>query len=77
MTDAELIARQAKTIEEQRDHIKDLHTRINKAHFLLYGCGGPLNDNFLKFNKDQQQLCHSIDDILGEPDRDYGRQEDD
>lgn len=77
MTDAELIARQAKTIEEQRDHITDLHERINRAQLHMICIGGPLNDNKLGYTKEQRMVFHRISETLGTLDRDYWRQEDD
>lgn len=60
MTDQELIARQAKTIEELRDEVADLKERIRKATLRMICIGGPLNDNVLGFNQAQRLVFHSI-----------------
>jgi len=53
MTDTELIARQAKQIEELRDRVADLKGRAERAASHIYCIGGPLNDNKLNYSKPQ------------------------
>ena len=53
MTEQELIARQAKQIEELRDEVDDLKERSKKACMHIYCIGGPLNDNKLGYSKPQ------------------------
>ena len=53
MTTEELIARQAKQIEELRDENAELKERARKARLHIYCIGGPLNDNKLGYTKDQ------------------------
>ena len=53
MTDAELIARQSKQLEELRDEVADLKERIRKARMHIYCIGGPLNDNRLGYSRPQ------------------------
>jgi hypothetical protein len=60
MTDAELIARQAKLIEEMRDKIAELHEGIRKACLHIVCIGGPLNDNKLHYSKEQLVIFQRI-----------------
>lgn len=53
MSDSELIARQAKQIEELKDENTDLKNRIKNARMHIYCIGGPLNDNKLVYSNDQ------------------------
>ena len=53
MTDTELIARQAKQIEELRDRVADLKGRAERAASHIYCIGRPLNDNKLNYSKPQ------------------------
>lgn len=53
MTDTELIARQAKQIEELRDKVSDLKSRAERAASHIYCVGGPLNDNRLNYSRPQ------------------------
>ncbi len=53
MTEDELIARQAKQLEELRDEAADLKQRAQRARSLIYCIGGPLNDNKLGYSKPQ------------------------
>ncbi len=65
MTEAELIARQAKQIEELRDEVDDLKARANKALMHIYCIGGPLNDNKLGYSRAQMVTFSRISDELG------------
>ena len=53
MTKVELIAIQAKKIEEQKLIIKDYKTRMRNIYNIIYCIGGPLNDNKLHYTKEQ------------------------
>lgn len=64
MTEAELIARQAKQIEELRDEVADLKKRADRARSLIYCIGGPLNDNKLGYSKPQMVTFSRIADEL-------------
>ena len=66
MTEAELIARQARQIEELRDEVADLRCRSRKAWGHIYGIGGPLNDNKLGYSKEQMVTFARIADALGD-----------
>jgi hypothetical protein len=67
MTDAELIARQAKQIAEQEDLIADYEERMRLARGYIYCIGGPLNDNVLRYSGEQKVTFQRIADALGEP----------
>jgi hypothetical protein len=60
MRDVELIARQAKRIEELQDEVSDLKDRIYKAISHMICIGGPLNDNVLHFTQEQRAVFHRI-----------------
>ena len=53
MTKTELIARQAKKIEELRDRVVDYENRIDRARKHIICIGGPMNDNKLFYSKAQ------------------------
>lgn len=53
MTDAELIAQQAKEIAELKLLTTELQGRIDRALGQIYCIGGPLNDNARRYNKEQ------------------------
>lgn len=66
MTEAELIARQAKQLEELRDKVKDMEERSRRARSHIYCIGGPLNDNKLAYTKPQMVTFARIADELGD-----------
>ena len=66
MTNAELITRQAKRIEEMRDELADLKDRMRRARLHIYCVGGPLNDNKLMFTNAQMVTFQLIADELGD-----------
>jgi hypothetical protein len=68
MTKTELIARQAKQIEELRDEVTDLKERIRNAKLHIYGIGMPLNDNKLGYTKQQKVTFARIAEELGDID---------
>lgn len=55
MTDDEIIANQARKIEEMSETIKKYEESRKKIRMILYSVGAPLNDNFnfLQYSKDQ------------------------
>lgn len=53
MTDAELISIQAKRIEEQVLTIREYKEAMRRIYKILFSIGGPLNDNFLRYSRDQ------------------------
>ena len=65
MTEQELIARQAKQIEELRDEVADLKERVRKARMHIYCIGGPLNDNVLGYSRAQMSTFARIANELG------------
>jgi hypothetical protein len=66
MTDSELIARQAKQLEELRDEVADLRERAQRARLHIYCIGGPLNDNKLGYTRPQMKTFYEIANELGE-----------
>lgn len=66
MTEAELIARQAKQLEELRDEVADLKERSRRARLHIYCIGGPLNDNKFGYSKPQMVTFARIADELGD-----------
>ena len=66
MKEAELIARQAKQIEELRDEVADLKERARRARLHIYCIGGPLNDNKLGYTRAQMVAFARISDELGD-----------
>lgn len=66
MTDAELIARQAKQIEELRDEVSRLKEGAATARMQIYGCGGPLNDNVLGYSRAQMMPFQRIANALSD-----------
>jgi hypothetical protein len=66
MTEAELIARQAKQLEELRDEVADLKERARRARMHIYCIGGPLNDNKLGYTRAQMVTFARIVDELGD-----------
>ena len=66
MTEAELIARQAKQLEELREEVAELKDRARKARLHIYCIGGPLNDNKLGYTREQMVTFARIADELGD-----------
>ena len=66
MTEAELIARQAKHLEELRDEVAGLKERAMRARLHIYCVGGPLNDNKLGYTREQMVTFARIADELGD-----------
>jgi hypothetical protein len=65
MTETELIARQAKMIEELRAEVADHEAAKSKVHGLLFNIGAPLNDNLLQFSREQMAVLFRIAEALG------------
>ena len=59
----QIVARQAVRIIELEDDLKDRDSRLDQIHRLLICMGGPLNDNVLKFNKEQRLYLKRILDL--------------
>lgn len=61
----ELVARQAKQLEELKDENKELKERARKARLHIICIGGPLNDNKLGYSKQQmgtfQRILEELD----------------
>lgn len=53
MTKTELIARLAKENAELKDEVADLRERCRNAELVMINIGGPLNDNVLRYSKEQ------------------------
>jgi len=53
MDDTEMIATQAKRIVKMSEDLSDLRSRIRKAKNHIVCVGGPLNDNKLRYSRDQ------------------------
>ncbi len=66
LKEAELIARQAKQLEELRDEVADLKERARRARLHIYCIGGPLNDNKLGYSNQQMVTFARIADELGD-----------
>jgi hypothetical protein len=65
MTDAELIAAQAKEIAELKIKTEVLNGMIDSAIGQMVCIGGPLNDNRLGYNKAQIAEWQRVADRLG------------
>lgn len=65
MTDAELIARQAKQIAILSDEVADLKERAKEAMAHIYCIQGPLNGNKLGYTKEQMGTFARIAEELG------------
>ena len=67
MTDIELIATQAKQIEELKLVVKGYRQARKRCHGFAYNIGAPLNDNRLRFTPDQQKviwdMVQALDDV--------------
>ena len=65
MTDTELIARQARQIAELHVELDEIKGGVRSVHMLIYGIGGPLNDNRNGFTTEQREVFHRIAEELG------------
>lgn len=64
MTESELIAKQQLEIEELKLEVADYKKARKKVFNIIYGIGGPLNDNKLKYDKYQMTDFFKIKEIL-------------
>lgn len=64
MNDSEVIANQARKIEALEAEVKELARRNGKARGILTCIGGPINDNRLKYSKEQVRELLLIDQAL-------------
>ena len=64
MTKTQVIARQAKRIEEMRVRLKAANEAAGKIHMQIYGIGGPLNDNVDGFSREQMTVFFRIAEEL-------------
>jgi len=60
MNEIQLIARQAMQIEELREELTELKSRIDSAVSHIICIGGPLNDNILGYSPRQLITFHNI-----------------
>jgi len=64
MNDEEIIARQARKIENLERRVADLERAKNEARLHIYGIGGPLNDNKLRYSREQMATFFRISECL-------------
>ena len=64
MTKDELIAKQQIAIEELQERLERLDAAIGNVQSMLTSVGGPLNDNFRGYTKDQLLIFWSIKNEL-------------
>lgn len=64
ITDEELIALEARKIIELDANILQAEGRLRRIKMQLICIGGPLNDNFLQYSKEQLKPFFKIQDIL-------------
>jgi hypothetical protein len=64
MNDTEMIAIQARKIVELELDIAMTIDQLARIKVVLVRCGGPLNDNFLQYSKEQLKPFFRIQDIL-------------
>ena len=66
MSDIEIIARQAKRLEELGQRCNDLEETVRQARSVIICIGGPLNDNKNNYNSVQMKEWKVLLDILEE-----------
>lgn len=64
MTKDELIAKQALIIEELSQRLTDIKRANIDIYYILYSIGGPLNDNKLKYTKEQRIPFAKIAELI-------------
>lgn len=64
MTKDEVMARMARDLYRAKQRAKLAEQAISRARQLLFRIGGPLNDNALRYSKEQLTTFHRIDDVL-------------
>lgn len=65
MTKDELIVKQQLELEELRAELAELKSSIQRANLIMICIGGPLNDNSLKYTKEQMADFFRIQRELG------------
>lgn len=60
MTKNETIARLARRVEKQRLKLNAYKAAARRVHSLIYCIGGPLNDNKLRYTKEQLLIFQQI-----------------
>ena len=61
-----LAAEQALKISDMEKEVADLKNRMKGIHMILFGCGGPLNDNVDGYTKKQFGPFFRIADLVEE-----------
>lgn len=59
----DLIVEQQLKIRRLEKISSEYEKRLKEINSLLVCCGGPLNDNFDKYNKDQLKIFFNIDNL--------------
>jgi hypothetical protein len=60
MNAREALAEQTIKLLEVKEENKNLKRRLSEIVSILVRCGGPLNDNLMRFNKTQLTLLNKI-----------------
>lgn len=60
MTEQELITKQQLEIEELKQENEHIKEQMRNIYKIIYGIGGPLNDNKAQFNERQRDYFHNI-----------------
>lgn len=61
----ELVGKQQVEIEKYKEAFRQNDELTATLNSKFYAIGAPLNDNKLKFNKEQLKWCFEVYDILG------------
>ena len=62
ITEAQLIAQQALKIANLEAKVTSMNDDRRSIHMIIYGIGGPLNDNKLHFTPEQMRVFQRIAD---------------
>jgi len=60
----ELIGKQQFEIDNLRTRIKSLETCVHDIKVQMICVGGPLNDNFLKYTKEQSYIFYRFQELI-------------
>lgn len=60
MDSDKLITMQQLEIEGLKESCKEMYTTIKNIHTMMYCIGGPLNDNILRFTREQQKYLMNV-----------------
>ena len=71
MTKEELITNQQLEIEKQKSIRESNKKLLRDLHMKFYTISAPLNDNVLQFNRQQQQWCFSVIELIKQIDMEY------